>query len=628
MVYDSILLTLCTKISVMSISRFRMGINTIVRVAAVAVLCCISLTAAEAKTEAKTETNVVAATVAKAKVTEAEVTEANVTEAKVAKAKVAKAVVAKAEVAKAVVAEANTKTSTEAKTEVRLPAVISDGMLIQRDEPFTVWGWAEAGESFGVCWQDVCYPVQAGCDGRWQLELPQAPAGGPYTLKIADKEIKDILVGDLFLCSGQSNMELPVRRVTDMFAREIASYTNNQIRYFHVPNSPSFDGHKEDVQGSWKAVTQADVMEMSALSYFFAKELNARTGIPVGIVNASVGGTPVEAWISEEALADYPKYISEKKIYESEAYRNHIKALEGENFYRWNTSMDSADPGLNGSVKWYSQEYDDTAWRTVNVFKKGWGHDGLNPVGGSHWLRQDIDLPAYWAGKKATIRLGCIVDADSVYVNGHFVGNTTYQYPPRIYRIPEGVLKPGRNTVTVRVISNGGQPSFVDEKPYKIICGNEEIKLSDIWKYHLGTPMPKAPSMMFFYYVPTTLYSGMIAPLVNLNFKGVVWYQGESNVERRNEYAGLLTTMIKDWRTAFDDEDLPFYIVELADFLHKSDKQGRKAWQEMRDIQAQAAEMNQPAVLIKNKDLGEWNDIHPLDKKTLGKRVADAVMEK
>lgn len=605
MVYDSILLTLCTKISVMSISRFRMGINTIVRVAAVAVLCCISLTAAEAKTE----TNAVAATVAKAKVTEAEVAEAKV-------AKDGRN------------GQEKTETDHKAKAEVRLPAVISDGMLIQRDEPFTVWGWAEAGESFGVCWQDVCYPVQAGCDGRWQLELPQAPAGGPYTLKIADKEIKDILVGDLFLCSGQSNMELPVRRVTDMFAREIASYTNKQIRYFHVPNSPSFDGHKEDVQGSWKAVTQADVMEMSALSYFFAKELNTRTGIPVGIVNASVGGTPVEAWISEEALADYPKYISEKKIYESEAYRNHIKALEGENFYRWNTAMDSADPGLNGSVKWYSQEYDDTAWRTVNVFKKGWGHDGLNPVGGSHWLRQDIDLPAYWEGKKATIRLGCIVDADSVYVNGHFVGNTTYQYPPRIYRIPEGVLKAGRNNITVRVISNGGQPSFVDEKPYKLILGNEEIKLSDKWKYHLGAPMPKAPSMMFFYYVPTTLYSGMIAPLINLNFKGVVWYQGESNVERRNEYAGLLTTMIKDWRTAFDDEDLPFYIVELADFLHKSDKQGRKAWQEMRDIQAEAAQMNQPAVLIRNKDLGEWNDIHPLDKKTLGKRVADAVMGK
>ena len=379
---------------------------------------------------------------------------------------------------------------------------------------------------------------------------------------------------------------------------------------------------------NYVAIPKSAARAMSALAYFFAKELYEKTGVPVGLVNASWGGTPVEAWMSENALQPFPKYINEKRLYEDTGYLQRIKQLEGEDFYRWNTALDQGDPGLNRDVKWYSPELNDSGWKTVDMFSKEWGNDGLNPVGGSHWLRKDVMIPADMAGKEAIIRMGCIVDADSVYVNGHFVGNTTYQYPPRIYRIPAGVLKAGANNITVRVISNGGQPSFVDEKPYKIICGNEEIKLSDIWKYHLGTPMPKAPSMMFFYYVPTTLYSGMIAPLVNLNFKGVVWYQGESNVERRNEYAGLLTTMIKDWRTAFDDEDLPFYIVELADFLHKSDKQGRKAWQEMRDIQAEAAQMNQPAVLIRNKDLGEWNDIHPLDKKTLGKRVADAVMSK
>lgn len=525
---------------------------------------------------------------------------------------------------------------------VRLPSVISDGMLIQRGEPFTVWGWAEPGERFGVCWQEACHPVEAGEDGRWQLELPQAPAGGPYSLHAGDIEIKDILVGDLFLCSGQSNMELPVRRVTDMFADEIASYESDMIRYFEVPDSPSFDGCREDARGTWKRVCQKDVMSMSAFAYFFAKEMLSRTGVPVGIVNASTGGTPVEAWISEEALAAYPKYISQKRIYESEDYRRRIKALEGEDFHRWNTALDSSDPGLNEShpgqdnhhgdnpaihpKKWYSADYDDSHWRTVNVFTDSWGNDGLNPTAGSHWLRQDVELPAAWEGKEAMIRVGCIVDADSVYVNGRFVGNTTYQYPPRIYRIPEGVLKAGRNNVTVRVISNGGQPSFVKEKPYKIICGTEEVLLADLWRYHQGAPMPEAPSMMFFQYIPTTLYSGMIAPLLNLKFKGAIWYQGESNVERRNEYADLLTTMIADWRTAFKAPDMPFYIVELAEFLHRSDRQGRKAWDEIRKEQAEAAKRSQPATLIRNKDLGEWNDIHPLDKKTLGKRVAEAVL--
>ena len=231
------------------------------------------------------------------------------------------------------------------------------------------------------------------------------------------------------------------------------------------------------------------------------------------------------------------------------------------------------------------------------------------------------------AGKEAIIRMGCIVDADSVYVNGHFVGNTTYQYPPRIYRIPAGVLKAGVNNITVRVISNGGQPSFVPEKPYKIICGTEEISLEGTWKYKLGSPMPQAPSMMFFFYKPVCLYNAMISPLRNMKFQGVLWYQGESNVDRRNEYAALLGTMIRNWRETFKDNDLPFYIVELADFLHKEDKEGRKAWQQMRDEQAKVTDTVTGTELIKNKDLGEWNDIHPLDKKTLGKRVCKAALK-
>lgn len=514
--------------------------------------------------------------------------------------------------------------TSEAK--VRLPSLISDGMVIQHGEPLTLWGWADADESFSICWQDACHAVKADGNGEWKIELPAAPAGGPYTLDIGGIKVGNILSGDLYLCSGQSNMELPVRRVTDMFAQEIASYENDKIRYFGVPNTPAFDGPQNDVSGSWKSVCKEDVMNMSALSYFLAKELYSRTGIPVGIVSASVGGTPVEAWISEETLTQFPQYLNEKKIYEDQAYRKEIKKLEGQNYYRWNTTLDSSDPGLNGSVKWYAEKYDDNLWKEVDVFTDEWGNNGLNPIAGSHWLRQNVEIPAGWEGKEAIIRMGCIVDADSVYVNGHFVGNITYQYPPRIYRIPEGILKEGSNNVTVRVISNGGQPSFVKEKPYKIICGEEEILLSDTWRYHLGSPMPKAPSMMFFHYVPSSLYSGMIAPLLNMNFKGAIWYQGESNVERRNEYADLLTAMIKDWRTGFDAPEMPFYIIELADFLHKSDRQGRKAWAEMRKVQARAVEMNENTELIRNSDLGEWNDIHPLDKKTLGKRVADSII--
>lgn len=511
---------------------------------------------------------------------------------------------------------------------VRLPSVLGDGMVIQRERPIEIWGWADAGEDFTIGWHDSSYPVKAGSDGRWQITLPQSQAGGPYSMTIGDIKLNDILVGDVFLCSGQSNMELPVRRVTDMFAEEVAAYENDLIRQYIVPDTFDFTAPQEDTpQSHWKNCTAANVMEFSALAYFYARYIYEGTGVPVGIVNCCWGGTPVEAWTSEEALKDFPMHINEKRLYEDPGYCERIKNLEGEDFHRWNTALYAGDPGMQEEVKWFETDYDDSSWTETDMFSESWGNDGLNPQGGSHWLRKNIEIPEGWAGKEAVLRLGCIVDADSVYVNGHFTGTTGYQYPPRIYSIPPGILKAGHNNITVRVISNGGQPHFVPEKPYKIICRGEEVSLEGRWKYRLGAPMPEAPEMMFFCYKPVGLYNAMIHPLKNLAFRGVLWYQGESNVERRNEYAALLTAMIGCWRKTFDDDGLPFYIVELADFLHKDDTSGRAAWAEMRIEQAKAVEMNTNTVLIRNSDLGEWNDIHPLDKKTLGKRAADAVLK-
>ncbi len=534
-----------------------------------------------------------------------------------------------------------------ARAKVKLPALISDGMVMQREQPVKVWGKADAGEDVRVSFSKATLPVSvkgkklkdtytvtANSGGSWSIELPPMKAGGPYVMRINDIEIKDMLVGDVWLCSGQSNMELPVRRVTDMFADEIASYNNEKIRHFIVPKVYNFHAPQEDMpQTSWKALTQANVMEFSALAYFFAKELYERTNIPIGLINASWGGTPVEAWISEEGLKPFPLYINDKRRYEDDDYCAHIKQVENEHFRRWNEALYRGDSGLHEATPWYSEAYDDAAWPEVDMFSSDWGNNGLNPTGGSHWLRQDVIIPDLLPDSKAILRLGCVVDADSVYVNGVFVGNTTYQYPPRIYTIPAGILKTGRNNITVRLISNGGQPSFVKEKPYKIIyqAANEqpdkEIHLKTSWKYHIGAPMPNAPEMMFFCYKPVCLYNAMIAPLKNYGICGALWYQGESNVSRRNEYNALLSAMIADWRHTFHSEKLPFYIVELANFLAKDNISGRKAWAEMRLEQAKTARENTNTYLIKNSDLGEWNDIHPLDKKTLGKRAAEAVLK-
>ena len=525
---------------------------------------------------------------------------------------------------------------------VKLPALISDGMVLQREQPIKVWGTADAGESVQVKFLKnatptgvkgdklkAAYTVTTDANGKWTLTLPAMKPGGPYILQVNDIELKDILVGDVWLCSGQSNMELPVSRVTDMFRDEIAAYENTNIRQLKVPNIFNFHAPQADLPDyvAWKPLTQENVMNFSALAYFFAKAMHEKNSIPVGLINSSWGGTPVEAWISEEGLKEFPKYINDKRQYEDDAYLKSIKQTEGLSFYRWNTSLYQGDAGLHEATPWYAANYNDKDWKTVDLFSTDWGTNGLNPINGSHWFRKEVEVPQDWNGKEATLRLGCIVDADSVYVNGTFVGTVSYQYPPRIYTIPAGVLKAGKNTVTIRLISNNGYPHFVKEKPYKIICGNEEVSLQGEWKYRLGASMPPAPGMMFFCYKPVCLYNAMIAPLQNYGIRGVLWYQGESNVDRRNEYAALLTVLIADWRSTFDNPELPFYIVELADFLSKDDISGRQAWAEMRKEQAKVAETNRNTRLIRNSDLGEWNDIHPLDKKTLGQRAAESALE-
>lgn len=525
---------------------------------------------------------------------------------------------------------------------VKLPALISDGMVLQREQPIKVWGTADAGESVQVKFLKnatptgvkggklkVAYTVTADANGRWTLTLPAMKPGGPYILQVNDIELKDILVGDVWLCSGQSNMELPVSRVTDMFRDEIAAYENTNIRQLKVPNIFNFHAPQADLPDyvAWKPLTQENVMNFSALGYFFAKAMYEKNSIPVGLINSSWGGTPVEAWISEEGLKEFPKYINDKRQYEDDAYLKSIKQTEGLSFYRWNTSLYRGRCRTARSKPWYAANYNDKDWKTVDLFSTDWGTNGLNPINGSHWFRKEVEVPQDWNGKEATLRLGCIVDADSVYVNGTFVGTISYQYPPRIYTIPAGVLKAGKNTVTIRLISNNGYPHFVKEKPYKIICGNEEVSLQGEWKYRLGASMPPAPGMMFFCYKPVCLYNAMIAPLQNYGIRGVLWYQGESNVDRRNEYAALLTVLIADWRSTFDNPELPFYIVELADFLSKDDISGRQAWAEMRKEQAKVAETNRNTRLIRNSDLGEWNDIHPLDKKNLGQRAAESALE-
>lgn len=519
--------------------------------------------------------------------------------------------------------------------EVRLPYILSDGMVVQRNEPVRLWGTASPGEKVEArhSVSGNNFHTLTDSEGKWELSLDSLPAGGPYEITVNDKKIKNVLCGDVFLCSGQSNMELPVRRVMDMFADEVNTYENPLIRQFLVPQVTSFHGELEDTSAAeWKECTSGNVMNFSALAYFFAKKLNGETDIPVGIINASWGGTPVEAWISEPTMQAWPEKVAEKKIYEDDGYRDRSKKLEGENYYRWNQELDNNDPGLNSEKKWYEENVADGNWTQVDLINDRWGADnakGMNrPINGSHWLRKHVTLNPDQAAGEAVLRLGCIEGADSAYVNGKFVGTIGYQYPPRIYEVPAGTLHAGENVITVRVISGSGEPKVVPEKPYRLLTSNgDTISLDGEWRHKIGKRMPQGPGMIFWHYTPIVLYDAMIAPLFKYPVEGVVWYQGESNVANRELYFDMLSAMMSDWRKGYGREDLPFYIVELADFLHPSDIGGRKAWAEMREQQAKVAASDSHATLIRNSDLGEWNDIHPLDKKTLGGRVADEVLK-
>ncbi len=514
--------------------------------------------------------------------------------------------------------------------EVTLPSVISDGVVFQRNQPIVIRGRGLPGESVKVTLATKSGDSVVGADSTWSVTLPAVEAGGPYTLTANDKTVEDVLVGDLYLCSGQSNMELPVNRVLDFFREEAETYNNPMVREFKTPKEYAFHGARDDVSpAQWKRAVPGVNEQFGALVWFMAHDLYEHNGhVPVGVINSSWGGSRIDAWLSEDALKDYPVREARLRIAEDDTYRNGLEAAERRAQNLWYEVMNQNDPGYRGNDKWNSVALDDSAWPTVSLLGEEWGSRDGKAVNGSHWLRRHVNVASDKAGEPAELRLGCIVDADSVWVNGQFVGFTAYQYPPRIYKVPAGVLKEGDNVVTVRVVSNAGIPHFVEEKPHKFIFSDgSEINLEGDWLYQSGTPMPPTPPVTDFFQTPSVLYNGLISPMLNFPFRGVVWYQGESDVDISDEYASLMKSLMADWREKLNDPDLPFFIVELADFLHPSDIDGRRSWEEMRKAQREAAEQTPKAWWILNGDVGEWNDIHPRDKKTPGMRVAKKIRE-
>ncbi len=519
-------------------------------------------------------------------------------------------------------------TCTFVSAQVQLPELVSDGMVLQQGVPLKIWGWASPKEKVTVGFKGKEYSVLTSAKGKWRVELPKQKAGGPYSISIKGKNeimIKDVLIGEVWLCSGQSNMELPIRRVLDLYADEVAQINNDNIREFRVPKEYDFNVERENTTGArWYKATSESIMEFSAMAYFFAEKLNHDLDVPVGLINAALGGSPVEAWINEEYLKRYDEAYQELLKYKDDDFVQSVDKENKQRYTIWHNKVEPNDKGNQGQIKWSSPKLDDTNWKAMDVPQR-WHQTELEKVNGSIWFRKNIKLDQSMTGKEGMMEMGCIVDADSVFINGEFVGRTTYQYPPRKYKIPASLLKEGENTIAIKVLSQMGVGGFVPQKNYWIEVEGKKISLEGEWKYNIGCIVPPMKGETFIRWKPAGLHNAMISPLRNYAIKGVLWYQGESNIGTK-DYADRLSNLMANWREEWGQGSFPFVIIQLPNFLQASDEPTESAWAEMRAAQYQAAQQNENAISVTTIDLGEWNDIHPLNKKDVGYRTELAAL--
>ena len=517
--------------------------------------------------------------------------------------------------------------STEAK--VQLPRLFQSGMVLQRNKPIPVWGKADPQEKVILRWNKRQYATVADDAGRWRIDLPKMKAGGPYTMMVGDIVLTDVLVGDVWLCSGQSNIDVTIERVYPQYIDEIDHFNNEKIRLFRVQNETNTHGVQDDIRPTainWKTLTKQNAWFFSALGSFLGIRMFEKTHVPQGIIVNSWGGTPIEAWISADSLmTDYPMQITKLAFYQNDNYVRAQMQANNEANKRWDELLNKQD----ATQTYILPSCQDSDWATIN--QNDWSWRGI----GSVWLRQHIYIDKEHAGKPARLLLGTLFDQDITYLNGKEIGHTYYQYPPRRYDIPEGLLQEGDNVIAVRFINKYGAVHFIKDKPYLLAFGDDRfsqnpmpkdiIPLSDTWKFHLGVNMPSCPSAdVSLQNLATTLYNAVLYPLAPYALSGVVWYQGESNTGNPAPYADLLRKLMGCWRARWNEPTLPFCIVQLAKYMYPSDS-GRANWLKVRDQQRIAAEGDPYAEAADIFDLGEENDIHPLRKKEAAEIVGQSL---
>jgi sialate O-acetylesterase len=504
--------------------------------------------------------------------------------------------------------------------------IFGDSMVLQRGKPNAIWGWSEPGDAVRVEIAGNSAAATAGADGRWQAQIQPPAPGGPYTVRITGRqqtvELHDVLVGDVWICAGQSNMQFGLAQARNG-TEEVKNADHPQIRYFVVGERSSYS--RVDVpRGAWRIVSPATVGGrgggISAVAYFFARRVRESVNVPIGLVQAAVGGVPAETFASPEALRPLKDF--DAGIAEVERRRQMGGPEYGNYIMHWYDEYDIGSK--NGS--WADPALDDSSWKTVRI-PGGFKELGVGDVPSLCWFRREITLPDTLPQGMARLHLGSIEKMDTAYINGKQVGASSWVPNPRVY-FAGGALKPGRNVIALRVFKLRPDGGFLSPAgDLRLILGDGSvIPLSGEWKGKVAVDArPPHPLPLGFENLPTmpgVLYMGMLEPIAPLAITGAIWYQGESNVERAYQYRKVLPAMISSWRRLFGQGDFPFYIVSLPAYQHRRDVPGDDSWAETREAQALTAKSVPRSCLAVTVDTGDPDNIHPVDKREVGERLA------
>jgi sialate O-acetylesterase len=506
---------------------------------------------------------------------------------------------------------------------VTLPKVFGNQMVLQRNQTIPVWGWADKNEKITILFNKQTKTVKAGKDGKWKIGLDAEAAGGPYTLVVKGKNtvtFTDVLVGDVWVCSGQSNMEFHLNGANNAI-QEISTANYPQIRQIEVAHDLSgvpLDDLKHPAD--WKPATSDNVKNFTAVGYFFAKDLYNKLHVPIGLIHTSWGGTDVETWTSREAFQNSDEF---KNMIANYAHINtdslsQIKKAQLQNKVQ---ALQGSIPDASTVAAWKNADYNDANWPEMKI-PGLWETQQLPDFDGIVWFRKTIDIAAEDAGKPAVIELGIIDDADATYINGVAVGGLNGYNVKRVYNIPAGVLKAGKNVIAVRVEDTGGGGGIYGDAEFvRLTVGSKVLSLAGSWKFQIEGLINSNPTANPNDY-PTLLYNAMINPIIPYGIKGAIWYQGENNAGRAYQYRKAFPLMINDWRQRWNECNFPFYFVQLATFnaANGTSKNG-SAWAELREAQAMTLVLPNTGMSI-TTDIGEPGDIHPRNKQDVGKRLA------